>query len=313
MKYIITENQYRLINEEVSPSLKDFIFNKLLEDMKGAELIEDKFSSIWAIDPDEKYWYFVLLKDGTLWWRPDFFHNFFRLFSMGQKEFEPLIRDMVGDILNRKVGTSRLLQGLALGGVGDILNRKVGTSGAFESLHPLQVGDILNHNKKKSEEQNNPINEEVNPRIKEIIFNKLLNDMKGAELIEDRGSIWAIDPDEKYWYFELEKDGTLWWRTDFFRNFFRLFSMEQDEYEPLIRDMVGDILNRKVDTSSIDRLSDQSEVQDILNRKVGTSEASKYLRTVRVGDILNRKVGKSYYSLRHQEQKVQKILNRNKK
>ena len=227
MKYIITENQYRLINEEVSPRLKDFIFNKLLEDMKGAELIEDKFSSIWAIDPDEKYWYFVLLKDGTLWWRPDFFHNFFRLFSMGQKEFEPLIRDMVGDILNRKVGTS----------------------GAFESLHPLQVGDILNRNKKKSTEQNIPINEEVSPRLKDVIFNKLLEDMKGAELIEDRGSIWAIDPDEKYWYFELEKDGTLWWRSDFFRNFFRLFSLERDEYEPLIRDMVGDILNRKVVTS----------------------------------------------------------------
>ena len=290
MKYIITENQYRLINEEVSPSLKDFIFNKLLEDMKGAELIEDKFSSIWAIDPDEKYWYFVLLKDGTLWWRPDFFHNFFRLFSMGQKEFEPLIRDMVGDILNRKVGASSRRFSKLFSQVGDILNRKVGTSGAFESLHPLQVGDILNHNKKKSEEQNNPINEEVNPRIKEIIFNKLLNDMKGVEIIEDNGSIWAIDPDEKYWYFELEKDGTLWWRWDFFNNFFKLFSMEREEYEPLIRDMVGDILNRKVVTSRRYEHRNNHVVGDILNRKVVTSHAcgSASKRHFVVGDILNR-------------------------
>ena len=185
---------------------------------------------------------------------------------MGQKEFEPLIRDMVGDILNRKVGTS----------------------GAFESLHPLQVGDILNLNKKKSEEQNSPINEEVSPRLKDVIFNKLLNDMKGAEIIEDNGSIWAIDPDEKYWYFELEKDGTLWWRSDFFRNFFRLFSLERDEYEPLIRDMVGDILNRKVGTSLSSSSPLEIRVGDILNRKVGTSNPITRRGKFVVGDILNR-------------------------
>jgi hypothetical protein len=117
-----------------------------------------------------------------------------------------------------------------------------------------------------TERQYKIISEEVSPRLKDFIFNKLLNDMKGAELIEDNGSIWAIDPDEKYWYFELEKDGTLWWRTSFFRNFFRLFSLEQDEYEPLIRDMVGDILNRKVHTSMSSWASNKFEVQDILNR-----------------------------------------------
>jgi hypothetical protein len=89
----------------------------------------------------------------------------------------------------------------------------------------------------------------MNDRIKKIIFDKLLNDMKGSEIIVDDGTIWAIDTNEKYWYFKLNKNGTLWWRWEFFNNFFHLFSMQQKEYEPLIRDMVEDILNRKVDIS----------------------------------------------------------------
>jgi hypothetical protein len=152
MKYIITERQYKIISEEVSPRIKDIIFNKLLNDMKGAELIEDK-GSIWVIDPDEKYWYFELEKDGTLWWRWDFFDNFFRLFSMERKEYEPLIRDMVGDILNHKVGTSQATQILDGSKVEDILNRKVGTSRRYEHRNNHVVGDILNRQKKKSEEQ----------------------------------------------------------------------------------------------------------------------------------------------------------------
>jgi hypothetical protein len=114
--------------------------------------------------------------------------------------------------------------------------------------------------------------------------------MKGVEIIEDNGSIWAIDPDEKYWYFELEKDGTLWWRWDFFNNFFKLFSMEREEYEPLIRDMVGDILNRKVVTSRRYEHRNNHVVGDILNRKVVTSHAcgSASKRHFVVGDILNR-------------------------
>ena len=146
-----------------------------------------------------------------------------------------------------------------------------------------------------TERQYKIISEEVSPRLKDIIFNKLLNDMKNAEIIEDNDDIWAIDPDEKYWYFQLKKDGTLWWRWDFFNDFFRLFSMERKEYEPLIRDMVEDILNRKVGTSLAGLLKHTTEVEDILNRKVGTSSSSPANRPSSVEDILNRKVGTSFF------------------
>ena len=164
-----------------------------------------------------------------------------------------------------------------------------------------------------TERQYKVISEEVSPRIKEIIFNKLLRDMKGAELFEDNDDIWAIDPDEKYWYFQLEKDGTLWWRWDFFDNFFRLFSMERKEYEPLIEDMVEDILNRKVGTSHILQYFSPLRVEDILNRKVGTSHRHINQFKDWVEDILNRKVGTSVESHGSWLPAVEDILNRNKK
>ena len=142
-----------------------------------------------------------------------------------------------------------------------------------------------------SERQYNLIKEEeVNPRLKKIIFNKLLEDMKDAEIIEDpkNGSIWAIDPSNKYWYFELEKDGLLWWRWKFFNHFFKLFSMERKQYEPLIRSMVEDILNRKVKASIIRDGSLVTRVEDLLNRKVKTSDWGGDMINTRAADLSNR-------------------------
>jgi len=152
MKYIITERQYKIISEEVSPRLKDIIFNKLLNDMKNAEIIEDN-DDIWAIDPDEKYWYFQLKKDGTLWWRWDFFNDFFRLFSLERKEYEPLIRDMVENILNRKVGTSYNPSHVPSKTVEDILNRKVGTSSGHDQRLTMSIKDILNRRDKITKDE----------------------------------------------------------------------------------------------------------------------------------------------------------------
>ena len=134
----------------------------------------------------------------------------------------------------------------------------------------------------------------MNDRIKKIIFDKLLNDMKVAEIIVDDGDIWAIDPNEKYWYFQLNKNGTLWWRWEFFNNFFHLFSIQQKEYKPLIRDMVEDILNRKVKTTQYHLNPHEALVEDILNRKVKTTLAWSAEKSLVVEDILNRKVKTTY-------------------
>ena len=70
----------------------------------------------------------------------------------------------------------------------------------------------------------------VSDRLKQVIFKKLYMDLKGVEIIPYNNSIYFIDREKKYWYFEYEKNGELWWRYDFFSNFFRLFSLKPNDY-----------------------------------------------------------------------------------
>jgi len=91
----------------------------------------------------------------------------------------------------------------------------------------------------------------MNNKLKKIIFDKLYMNLSDAEIIKHDNTFWFIDVDEKYWYLRYQKlDGVLWWRYDFFNDFFMLFSMEQKEYEPIISEWVEEVLNNKVITSS---------------------------------------------------------------
>jgi hypothetical protein len=95
----------------------------------------------------------------------------------------------------------------------------------------------------------------MNIRIKKRIFDKLYNDLKDAEIIDCGNSIWVVDREKEYCYLEYEKSGKLWWRYQFFKDFFRLFSMGLDEYERVIAEWVEEVLNCKVGTTVI-HLSD---------------------------------------------------------
>ena len=45
----------------------------------------------------------------------------------------------------------------------------------------------------------------MNPRLKNIIKNKLSEDLSSVSIINYNGSIWFMDPKSKYWYLELYK------------------------------------------------------------------------------------------------------------
>jgi len=89
----------------------------------------------------------------------------------------------------------------------------------------------------------------MNIRLKKRIFDRLYEKLKGTEIINCKGSIWFVDRDKEYWYLQYNKSGDLWWRYDFFTDFFLLFSMQQHEYEQVIADWVEEVLNCKVGTT----------------------------------------------------------------
>jgi hypothetical protein len=110
---------------------------------------------------------------------------------------------------------------------------------------------------------------EIDDRLKKFIFKKLSNDLSRVEVIPYDGSIWFIDRDNKYWILELdlEDDGHLWWRYDFFYRFFQVFSLREFDYEPLIAEWVEQILNKKINTIEGTKSRSIRMIEDVLNNK----------------------------------------------
>ena len=131
----------------------------------------------------------------------------------------------------------------------------------------------------------------MHQRLKEIVFKKLNQDLSKVEIIvAENKSIWFIDRANKYWYFELEKSGKLWWRYEFFTDFFPLFCLEINDFQPLLSEWVEGVLNCGVSTTgdwSADRLI---PVKNILNRGVSSTLNRWKTPLATVEDILNRKV-----------------------
>jgi hypothetical protein len=131
----------------------------------------------------------------------------------------------------------------------------------------------------------------MNERLKRIIFKKLDQDLGHAEIIvDDNKSIWFIDRANKYWYLELRSSGTLWWRYTFFNDFFPLFGMVREEYEPVIAEWVEEVLKRGVSSTLTDILMELRTMEEVFNREVSSTLQSKIAYQNQVGEVLNSRV-----------------------
>ena len=149
----------------------------------------------------------------------------------------------------------------------------------------------------------------VSDRLKDIIFKKLYKELPKVEIIPYKDSVYFIDRDNKYWYFEYEKKGMLWWRYDFFHNFFVLFSLESHECEKVMGEWVEEVLNCKVNTTNLDYLEYLHWVEEVLNCKVNTTEGSFVLTSVKVEEVLNCKVNTTEKGLSFLNERVEEVLN----
>ena len=130
----------------------------------------------------------------------------------------------------------------------------------------------------------------ISEKLKSVIFDKLYQDLKHCEIIPYDGSIYIIARDNKFWYFEYDKGGTLWWRYDFFNTFFELFSLTYKQFQPILGEWVEEILNCKVLKSSLSTSSKTKWVEDVLNCKVLDTKYNFNKSPRKVEDILNCKV-----------------------
>jgi hypothetical protein len=145
-------------------------------------------------------------------------------------------------------------------------------------------------------------------RLKKIIFRKLYNDLSHVEIIPFNNSIWFVDRDEKYWYFELQKDGTLWWRYQFFSDFFILFSLERDDYQSILARWVEEVLNSRVYTTASNFFIPTNKVEEVLNSRVYTTMHHKWGTGLPVEEVLNSRVNKTFGFNDHPIQGVEDVL-----
>ena len=147
----------------------------------------------------------------------------------------------------------------------------------------------------------------MHPGLKKIVFRKLNQDLSKVEIIlSENQSIWFIDRANKYWYFELEKSGKLWWRYEFFTNFFPLFCLEIDEFQPLLSEWVEGILNRGVSATGDLGMERIATVEKIFDSNVNMT---RYLYT-RSGHRLHSTVeGILNHGYRKGSRKVDEVLN----
>jgi len=151
----------------------------------------------------------------------------------------------------------------------------------------------------------------MNERLKRIIFKKLDQDLGQAEIIvDDNKSIWFIDRAKKYWYLELRSSGTLWWRYSFFRDFFPLFGMERQEYEPVIAEWVEEVLKRGV--SSTCRIQHRIDfgVEEVLKRGVSSTEFNDGVQSVGAEKVFKREVSSTLQSKIDYQNQVGEVLKR---
>ena len=152
----------------------------------------------------------------------------------------------------------------------------------------------------------------ISNKLKDIIFKKLNKELSNVEIIPYNDSIWFIDRENKYWYFEYEKNGTLWWKYSFFDDFFVWFSVERHDFEPIISEWVEEVLNCKVNTLHTGFSAFFTAVEEVLNCKVNTTGEMNLIAHFMVEEVLNCKVTKTHGEVSGRTVKINEVLNGNR-
>lgn len=108
----------------------------------------------------------------------------------------------------------------------------------------------------------------LSSKLKSFIFDELYKELSHAEIIPHKGSIWFINREKQFWYFEFQNDGLLWWRFSYFSSFFSFFSLEPIEYRKIMTEWVEEVLNRKINSTRETNFSNSGGVEEILSGDV---------------------------------------------
>ena len=123
--------------------------------------------------------------------------------------------------------------------------------------------------------------------LKQFIFNNLIKDLSNVEIIRHDESLWFINRENKYWYLELVKTGKLYWRYQFFSEFFDMYSIDRDVYEPIIKEFVELVLNCDVSSTKTTMAVSSKMVFTVLNNGITSTIFNPFAEYEKVDSVLN--------------------------
>ncbi len=159
----------------------------------------------------------------------------------------------------------------------------------------------------------------LNSKIKKVISDYLLKDLMSVEIIYYKDSIWFIDRERRYWYFEYHKeDKHLWWRWSYFQSALKIFSLNGEEHQGIFGELVNMILNKKqnLETKYPDKvfktvgsiLNFKEEVEEVLNNQVKTTNFFDFTKIYEVEEVLKNEVKKTLSEESKKNMEAHKVL-----
>jgi len=140
-----------------------------------------------------------------------------------------------------------------------------------QRLVKLKIDNMnLQENINRIQEMMGIINEDSN--MKEMIFDVINDEVKGADLYENKGSLWLIFTDDKEWVIKLNKEGYLWYNYNFFNSIFKYLSLDVVKNQHYIIEWVEDTIQNGVKHTKVFTQIFIGEVEDTLQNGIKIGE-----------------------------------------
>jgi hypothetical protein len=75
---------------------------------------------------------------------------------------------------------------------------------------------------------------EVHPKLKEIIFEKISEDVCDKEILTNESDFWILDVDSRNWFLQATSSGQLFYNQKFFESYLSLFSINTKTLSKII-------------------------------------------------------------------------------
>ena len=161
----------------------------------------------------------------------------------------------------------------------------------------------------------------LHPILLKNVINKLIKSMMSAEIIYFKDSIWFIDREKQFWFFEFDaKAKHLWWRWSHFIGEFKIFSLDEngENVRHIFIELFSKVINRKkfieskykvnlLTVSDVMNFSieDKEKIED--KPKVGTG--TREVPRVGMDEVLNQEVETTMLVLDLRKRLVDEVLN----